>query len=422
MATNPKLSPEPQELAQAQMLSKILQDSQQVLSFLLASAVMLALLSHDLQDGGWSITAENATPQNWLGSIGVYLSDLLLSIMGYAAYWLPIALYYKVLRYLMQHYNFAPNFAHCLNDCLKPPHQAIASFAFILLLVATASLAGLHFYHPNHGLPHAVGGIVGESLTVLLLHSVGAVVATLFVLALWLTGLTFSIGIPWLRLMDEIGFYAEKSVLHLFRWGQTESRESRAGLPENYAVDDQLSPFSHFKVEEDEDADNRRRPYSKQKKSSPSSENLSAKESESISADEYFGAEASESERSSSPTQGFWQQLSPLFKGTSSSDRNTRFERVEPDFSLDESLTFDASTFAEPKLSEITPKAEPLSSVILEENNDDRPSSNGAETIEMPDPTQSTKQAEDSLQQALTQLIQQQAPRSEAEDRNKHSK
>lgn len=434
MTTHPKLSPESQQLvqAQAQMLSKFLRDGQQILSFLLASALMLALISHDLEDGGWSITAVNTVPQNWLGTTGVYLSDLLLSMMGYAAYWLPLTLYYKVLRYLLQRYDVAPALAQGLDSALSPPRTWVASSAFILLLIATALLAGLHFYHPDHGLPHAVGGIVGESLTLLLLNAVGVVVATLLALGLWLIGITFSLGLSWLRLMDEIGFYTEQAALRLFRWGQTESRESKAGLPENYAVDDQLSPFAHFAAEEEVPVKPSITPEPSKAKTQSRTPPVAA-DSAPIQMAETSGTEDDDSslyakDEETEPTQPqsrfqrYWQQF---FKGSSVSERQQRFDRVEPDFSLETSITFDASTFAEPKLSEFDLKADPASDFrfsatdeVLETSQasipskemDSMPKTEHSKTVE-PDHIhdESPQNSDEALQQALTQLIQQQS-------------
>ena len=56
----------------------------------IAATLWLCLLSYDSQDPSFNTAAGAARPQNLIGIIGSYLSDLLLQSLGVAAFLIPI--------------------------------------------------------------------------------------------------------------------------------------------------------------------------------------------------------------------------------------------------------------------------------------------------------------------------------------------
>ncbi|HAL41716.1 MAG TPA: hypothetical protein DCP57_04660, partial [Gammaproteobacteria bacterium] len=60
--------------------------------------LLLAILSYSPRDPSFNYTGSNLEVQNWVGSSGAFLADLLLFLVGFSAYLLPAALIYLGLR------------------------------------------------------------------------------------------------------------------------------------------------------------------------------------------------------------------------------------------------------------------------------------------------------------------------------------
>jgi S-DNA-T family DNA segregation ATPase FtsK/SpoIIIE len=71
---------------------RILREAAVLLLLPLALYLFICLISHSPSDPGWSHTAETTTLHNFGGTIGAYLADLLLYLIGNIAYAFPILL------------------------------------------------------------------------------------------------------------------------------------------------------------------------------------------------------------------------------------------------------------------------------------------------------------------------------------------
>jgi DNA segregation ATPase FtsK/SpoIIIE, S-DNA-T family len=87
--------------------------------------------------------------------------------------------------------------------CPHPPVAACASAASYVTLAASCGLATLHF--SGNGAAANPGGIVGDIVSSSLITPFSFIGTTLFLLALFLTGITLFTGLSWLLLMDTIG-------------------------------------------------------------------------------------------------------------------------------------------------------------------------------------------------------------------------
>jgi len=52
--------------------------------------VVLALVTHDPGDAAFSTSGNGPAPHNKAGQLGAWVSDLLLFLFGYSAWWLPV--------------------------------------------------------------------------------------------------------------------------------------------------------------------------------------------------------------------------------------------------------------------------------------------------------------------------------------------
>jgi S-DNA-T family DNA segregation ATPase FtsK/SpoIIIE len=150
--------------------------------------LLLALVSFDINDPGWSYTGTNEQVQNLVGASGAWLADVLLFVFGFLTFVFPALLGWQA--WLM---------------------STRRSACFLLALFAVNGLATLHFYESGLLLREGSGGILGQLVAGALEPSFSYVGATLILLASFLFGLTVFADIRWVSLMDLIG----KQVLKL---------------------------------------------------------------------------------------------------------------------------------------------------------------------------------------------------------------
>lgn len=161
--------------------------------FTLAAVALLALLlSYHNGDAGWSTSGSNEEIKNWFGVTAAYISDAVLSILGYSAY------------------GFAIGLAALGWQNLKAEYIGVEVIAwkFFALMIATLALSGifsLHWQSSINSLSVTGGGLVGQKFSIELLQfwDVSALMWTYT--ALFFLGLTILLGINWFQITQKIG-------------------------------------------------------------------------------------------------------------------------------------------------------------------------------------------------------------------------
>jgi S-DNA-T family DNA segregation ATPase FtsK/SpoIIIE len=164
--------------------------------------LLLALVSFDINDPGWSYTGTNEQVQNLVGASGAWLADVLLFVFGFLTFVFPALLGWQAWLMITRR-NQDITFDWAI--------FAFRSACFLLALFAVNGLATLHFYESGLLLREGSGGILGQLVAGALEPSFSYVGATLILLASFLFGLTVFADIRWVSLMDLIG----KQVLKL---------------------------------------------------------------------------------------------------------------------------------------------------------------------------------------------------------------
>ncbi len=126
-----------------------------ILSIAFGLIYLVALFSYHATETPWSGDVElNANTLNQAGMVGAYLSDISLSILGYSAYLIPIALIW--LGYGL-HKNIG-----------KTPNPwsvvMVRFFAFLILLLSTSAFLSLDVPNPLEGGRAIAGGDTGYSI------------------------------------------------------------------------------------------------------------------------------------------------------------------------------------------------------------------------------------------------------------------
>jgi S-DNA-T family DNA segregation ATPase FtsK/SpoIIIE len=172
--------------------------SETVVFFSLAAALyaFLSLISYSATDPGWSHSGESGSVANWGGKFGAYFADLLLHGFGYMCYMVPVMMIALGVRlYRGRNSNALPSYGKRMTIVL----------GCVMAVVGGCGLENLHFYQFAVDQPFEAGGYLGDGINTLLLGSFGWIGASLILLTLFLTGVTFFSGLSWFSVMDALG-------------------------------------------------------------------------------------------------------------------------------------------------------------------------------------------------------------------------
>src|SRR6185369_4955145 len=79
-------------------LAGLLREAKWLAQTAAAGYLLLILITHHATDPGWSRSATVAVVQNAGGRVGAWLSDVLLSLFGWSAFWWVALCLYAVIR------------------------------------------------------------------------------------------------------------------------------------------------------------------------------------------------------------------------------------------------------------------------------------------------------------------------------------
>jgi S-DNA-T family DNA segregation ATPase FtsK/SpoIIIE len=180
----------------------VLREALLVVLIAIGSYLLLALISYDPADPGWSHTGAAGRVDNIAGVFGAWFADIVLYLFGYMGYLFPIMVGYSgwlVIR---------PG-----RDPLEPFDRqqfAVRWAGFFLLLLAGCGL-GAFIPAVVDSLPSieaGAGGILGGLVSVHGLSRVfGDIGTKLLLLAVFFASCSLFTGISWFTVMDTVGRY-----------------------------------------------------------------------------------------------------------------------------------------------------------------------------------------------------------------------
>src|SRR5680860_460453 len=156
--------------------------------------LLLALLTYNPSDPGWSYTGGGAAVTNLGGVAGAWFADAFLYIFGYLAFLAPVMVIYS--GWLIFRGADTPE---------QPVYGDLSIHwaGFVVTLAAGCGLATLHI--GAEALPLNAGGILGDLVGHGLEGVFNFVGASLLLIASLLAGITLFTGLSWLGLMDALG-------------------------------------------------------------------------------------------------------------------------------------------------------------------------------------------------------------------------
>ena len=157
--------------------------------------LLIALYTYHPGDPGWSHSGYSPAIKNSGGVAGAWIADIFLYLFGYMAYLFPLLVAYA--GWILYRERHDEPSVHQMEWLLR-------GIGFALTLATGTALAFLHF-NGEQALPLNAGGILGNAIGQGLVGAFNFMGATLFLLALFLAGVSLFTGLSWLWVMDTIG-------------------------------------------------------------------------------------------------------------------------------------------------------------------------------------------------------------------------
>lgn len=174
----------------------------------LALFIIIALVTYNQTDFGWSTATSTAHSANAAGAIGAWCADFALVFFGYVAYIFPLLIIGAGVLLL----KFDSNKQHTTRLVWILP-----LIGLFLVIISGCGLFEVSFKSNSHTLPGSSGGIIGNLLVFWLLKKLSILSCSLLLLAIFMIGVTISTGMSWIKFIEFIGRHAIRGMGNVFQ-------------------------------------------------------------------------------------------------------------------------------------------------------------------------------------------------------------
>ncbi len=158
-------------------------------------ALILATYYHD--DPSWTHSAsEHAIVHNAGGAVGAWLSDMMLYLFGFSAWWFAVFAFYAIWLVYLRLDVVAQG---------RKPLLFLNFFGFGLLIFSSSCLEYGHLIHLPANLPQDAGGVVGNIFDTMIRDLLGFVGSTLVLLFGFAAGFSLFTGWSWILIIEKFG-------------------------------------------------------------------------------------------------------------------------------------------------------------------------------------------------------------------------
>ena len=189
-------------------LFSILREARWIVFAALAAWLALVLATWSPSDPGWSHSSNAIGLHNRGGLIGAYLSDILLYLFGFSAWWWVVLLLSRVKAGWRRLANQIRARGE-LEDLARVQWEQ--GVGFFMLLAGSVGLEALRLGSVGMQLPartdatSGAGGVIGQAWSAFLSQAVGFTGSTLILLGLVCVGASLFLGFSWLNLSEKVG-------------------------------------------------------------------------------------------------------------------------------------------------------------------------------------------------------------------------
>ncbi len=163
---------------------------------LVGAYLAVIFITYNNQDPSWShIASEGASIHNAGGSVGAWVSDMLLYLFGFSAWWWVVLAFYSMwLVYQRLELTIS-----------ERPFLIFNLVGFSLLLIASSTLEAGHLISLPAVLPLGAGGMLGNAVDDVLLGMFGFAGSTMLLLLLFAVGFSLFTGWSWIMMAEKLG-------------------------------------------------------------------------------------------------------------------------------------------------------------------------------------------------------------------------
>ncbi len=159
--------------------------------------ITVILFTYHADDSSWSHMApDGSVIRNSGGSVGAWVSDLMLYVFGFSAWWWAVLAFYAMwFVYLKLE----------VVDQSEKPFLLFNFIGFALLLVASSALEAGHLVSLPASLPLAPGGMLGEAVDTGLRSLFGYTGSSMLLLLMFVVGFSLFTGWSWIMITEKFG-------------------------------------------------------------------------------------------------------------------------------------------------------------------------------------------------------------------------
>ena len=177
------------------------------------------LFTYHPDDSSWShVAPDNAVVHNSGGSVGAQVSDLLLYVFGFSAWWWAVLAFYAMW------------FVYLKLEVVNQTERAFLRFNFIgfaLLLIASSALEAGHLINLPALLPLAPGGMLGEAVDTGLRSLFGYTGSSMVLLLMFVVGFSLFTGWSWIMITEKFGAFLITSYEFIkLKWQDWQDRKA----------------------------------------------------------------------------------------------------------------------------------------------------------------------------------------------------
>ena len=165
------------------------------------------LFTYYKQDSSWSHTAsDRAAIHNAGGSVGAWVSDMLLYLFGFSAWWWVVLAFYSMWLVYLQ----------LVRTISERPFLVFNLVGFALLLLASSTIEAGHLIALPATLPLGAGGMLGNAVDSGLRSMFGYAGSTMLLLLLFAVGFSLFTGWSWIMMTEKLG----SGLISTYQWAQ----------------------------------------------------------------------------------------------------------------------------------------------------------------------------------------------------------
>ncbi len=159
--------------------------------------LVLILASYYHDDPSWTHSAsEHAIVQNAGGAVGAWLSDMMLYMFGFSAWWFAVFAFYAIVLVYLRLDVVAQG---------RKPLLFLNFLGFGMLIFASSCLEYGHLIHLPATLPQDAGGVIGNIFDTMIRNSLGFLGSTLVLLFACAVGFSLFTGWSWILIIEKFG-------------------------------------------------------------------------------------------------------------------------------------------------------------------------------------------------------------------------